>query len=100
MKTRSAIGKASMMALLMALLALWATVTIAGLNEDLIKASERGDLPQVKRLLAKGAEVNAKTEFSITALIWPKDGRTALMAASERGHREVVQLLLATGAEV
>ena len=48
---RSAIGKKRMMALLMAVLALWVTVAIAGINEDLINASKRGDLAEVKRLL-------------------------------------------------
>jgi ankyrin repeat protein len=78
-----------MMALLMALVALWATVAIARVNEDLIEASKRGDLPEVKRLLAKGAEVNAKDE----------KGRTALMRASKRGQWEVMELLIKAGAK-
>ena len=52
--TRAGFGKTSMTALLMAVVALWATVTIAGLNEDLVEASKRGNFPDFKRLFAKG----------------------------------------------
>jgi hypothetical protein len=62
----------------------------AGMNEYLMKVAFRGDLPEVKLLLAAGAAVNAKDE----------KGRTALILASMQGHREVVQALLAAGAEV
>ena len=58
--------------------------------EDLINAALHGDAAAVQALLAKGAEVNAKAN----------DGVTALMAASEEGHGEVVEALLAKGAEV
>jgi hypothetical protein len=44
----------------------------------------------VQALLAKGAEVNAKEEH----------GMTALMAASFKGHLDIVQALLAKGADV
>ena len=44
----------------------------------------------VQALLAKGAEVNAKNN----------NGVTALMAASLSGHLEVLQALLAKGADV
>src|SRR5208337_5502443 len=79
-----------MMVLLMAVVALWATSAIAGVNEDLWQAAKRGDLPEIKSLLDKGAEVNAKND----------NGSTALMAASLQGHPEIVQALLAKGAEV
>ena len=59
-------------------------------NEDLRQAVSRGDLPEVKRLIAKGAEVNAKGKY----------GSTPLMHASMNGDREVVQELLSKGAEV
>lgn len=85
-----AIGKAGVMALLMAVLALWATVAIAGVNEDLIMAIEfGGDLPKVKRALANGADVNFKLR-----------GITPLMRASTWAHKDIVQLLLAKGADV
>lgn len=50
----------------------------------------RGDVAEVKRLLADGAYVNAKDG----------NGFTALMTASVNGHKEVVELLLAKGADV
>ena len=49
-----------------------------------------GNLPEVKLLLAEGAEVNARHKYGITAL----------MLASNNGCLEVVQALLAEGAEV
>ena len=120
---RSAIGKVGMMAFLVAVTALWTFGAYAGLNENLIEASRRGDLREVKGLLAEGANVNAKDEFGMTALIRAtgeghrevvqilldkeadvnaKDhyGFTALKNASHRGHREVVQALLDKGADV
>ena len=80
--------------------ALGATVPIAGLNEDLYKASGRGDLPEVKRLLAKGADVNGKIEVGGELGIPKGATTTALIAASSDGHREVVEALLAGGADV
>jgi uncharacterized protein len=68
---------------------LWAAVVVAGMNEGLMAAAYRGDLPEVQRLLAKGAEVNAKMD----------DGRTALMIASQKGHAEVSALLIKAGAK-
>jgi hypothetical protein len=87
--SRVAVGKASWVAWLMAVVALWATVAFAGVNEDLMQAAERGDLPKVKRLLAKGAKVNAKSN----------PGDTALMFATEAGHRELRELLIQAGAK-
>ncbi len=87
---KSAIGKAGIMASLVAALALGTIGAIAGLNEDLIDASWRGDLPEVKRLFAEGANVNAKDKF----------GMTALIRATGEGHRAVVQILLDKGADV
>jgi len=56
----------------------------------LAASSETGNVEEVKRLLAAGADVNAMT----------KDGMTALMLASKNGHSEVVKLLLAAKANV
>ncbi len=67
-----------------------AGVALAGSVEDLIDAAYKGDLKEVKVLLDKGANVNAK----------PNTGVTALMVASQNGHKDVVQLLLDKGAEV
>jgi ankyrin repeat protein len=60
------------------------------LDADFIKAAFAGEFPEVKRLLDKGANVNAKRD----------NGVTALMGASIEGHQEVVELLLAKGADV
>jgi ankyrin repeat protein len=70
-------------------------VTFAGaadndINADLIKSAFSGDLSEVERLLAAGANVNAKRD----------NGITALMGASIEGYQEVVAFLLAKGADV
>ena len=49
----------------------------------------RGHNESVKLLLAKGADVNAKTNI----------GSTPLMAAKERNHTEIVKLLKMHGAK-
>jgi serine/threonine-protein phosphatase 6 regulatory ankyrin repeat subunit B len=62
-----------------------------GANEaelDLIKAAQKGDLAQVKSLIAAGVNVNVMV------------GDTALMTASEEGDVKVVQALLAAKADV
>jgi hypothetical protein len=84
-----AVGKISMMALLIAVVLLRVTVAIAGINENLVEAAKRGDLPEVKRLLAEGAEANAKDQY----------GKTALARASMKGHWEVQDMLLKAGAK-
>lgn len=81
---------AKALAVWMVILALWATTAIAGMNEDFFNAAGKGDLSVLKRLIAKGAEVNAKGA----------DGVTALILASQNGHKEAVQALLDKGAEV
>ena len=48
-----------------------------------------GDITKVKALLAKGADVNAKTN----------DGKTALMYAADKGYTEIVRLLKQAGAK-
>src|ERR671912_406453 len=60
------------------------------LNEQLYEAARKGDAAEVKALLDKGADVNAKFRY----------GATALFKAAERGHTEVVRLLLERGADV
>ncbi|HZI20007.1 MAG TPA: ankyrin repeat domain-containing protein [Pyrinomonadaceae bacterium] len=56
----------------------------------LMLAAFKGDLPAVRRLLAEGADVNARDEV----------GDTALMFAAFRGHEAIVNLLLSRGANV
>ena len=60
------------------------------LNEQLWEAARKGDPAEVKALLDKGADVNAKFRY----------GTTALFKAAERGHTEVVRLLIERGADV
>ena len=60
------------------------------LNEQLYEAVRKGDAAEVKALLDKGADVNAKFRY----------GATALFKAAERGHTEVVKLLIERGADV
>jgi ankyrin repeat protein len=57
---------------------------------QLLTASGKGDLKEVKTLIDKGTCVNARGV----------DGRTALMEAAYGGHTEVVRLLLEKGADV
>jgi ankyrin repeat protein len=88
-----------------------------------ILAPVKTNLEVVRALLAKGADVNAKTSDGMTALMLAAEyegidvvqallakgadvnakasgGTTALMFASKQGHLEVVQTLLAKGADV
>jgi outer membrane protein assembly factor BamB len=60
------------------------------LSEDLWAAARKGDADALKALLAKGADVNAKTPY----------GATALSFAADKGHLAVVKLLLAQKADV
>ena len=57
----------------------------------LMRAAEAGRVDEVRRLLRKGADVNAKIE--------DLGGLTALMLAAHRGHLEVVKILLRAGAD-
>jgi ankyrin repeat protein len=82
--------KVGTLSLLSMVFALWATVAVAGANEDLIEAATKGDLPTVKRLIAWGADVNARNIRR----------ETALMFASRNGSKKIVQLLIAKEADV
>jgi hypothetical protein len=72
------------------LLALFTTVRAGDINEDLIEAARKSDAEKVKALLAKGADVNARTRY----------GATALSFACDRGSLEVVKILIEHGADV
>jgi ankyrin repeat protein len=97
----------------------WATPQ----GDDLLRAAGMGDLARVKALLQAGADVNAKGEGGITALMLAslngradivrvlldaraevnasdKEGFTALLAAAQYSHLEVVRALLAAKADV
>jgi len=58
------------------------------LEEDLLAAARKGDLPAVKALLEKGAPLEAKSRY----------GQTPLFFAARNGHQEVVTFLLSKGA--
>ena len=60
------------------------------LNDQLYEAARKGDAAEVRAVLDKGADVNAKFRY----------GATALFKAAERGHTEVVRLLIERGADV
>jgi len=60
------------------------------LNKELLKASEKGDVEKVKKLLEEGADVNAKDFL----------GFTSLHLAASNGHFNVVKLLIEKGADV
>jgi outer membrane protein assembly factor BamB len=59
-------------------------------SNDLWDAAKKGDVAAVEALLAKGADVNAKTEY----------GATALHFAADKGHLAVVQTLLKNKADI
>ena len=52
-------------------------------------AAVRGDVDEIRTLVAAGAQLNARGEH----------GYTALHSAVEQGHRDAVEFLLALGAE-
>ena len=56
-------------------------------NSKLLKAAIAGHAAQVERLLTKGADVEARDQ----------DGMTALMTAESKGHTEVVRILKQAG---
>ncbi|GEM_PF-5867703 len=58
--------------------------------QELINAAQKGDLAEVKALIASGVDVNTKT----------RSGNTALMWASFEGHAEVGKILIAAKADV
>ena len=67
------------------------STALAGQLEDkLIDAARKGDMSNVRVLLAKGANIEAKDDFDCTALI----------RAAENGHTKVVKLLLSKGANI
>ena len=62
----------------------------AKLNEALWEAVRRGDAAEVKSLLDRGADVDARGRYQ----------QTPLFKAAERGNAEIVKLLLERGADV
>lgn len=70
------------------------TMTIATMpskEQQLIDAASEGDIVMVKKLINKGAYVNARDD-----ILW----QTALMEAAGSGHTEIVKILIDAGANV
>lgn len=67
-----------------------AHVSDPSLDQALMDAAEKGGEEAVARLLAAGADVNAKD----------KSGATPLHEAARRGHTGAVRLLVEAGADV
>ena len=60
------------------------------LNNQLLEASEKGDINMVKQLIREGADVNNANNYGYTPLMW----------ANTRGHLEIVKYLMEQGANV
>ncbi len=74
---------------LITVLTLYAVIGYASdANEDLLAAVRKQDVPAVKALLDKGANVNAKSPY----------GATPLFFAADRGNLEIIKILLDRGA--
>ncbi len=56
----------------------------------LIDAAEKGDINEVRRILAKGININAVGYW----------GKTALSTAAYKGHKDIVSLLIEHGADL
>ena len=57
---------------------------------ELYESAGDGDLESIKKCLANGAYMNAKSKYGETALVW----------ASKYGHFEIVKILVENGADV
>jgi outer membrane protein assembly factor BamB len=69
---------------------LWISGYVHGQDvNSLWAASVRGDLPHVRQCISAGVDLNAKTEYGVTAL----------SVACDHGHEAVVQALLEAGAD-
>jgi outer membrane protein assembly factor BamB len=60
------------------------------LHEELWAAARAGDAARAKAALDKGADVNAKARYNMTALSF----------AADKGHLDVIKLLLEKGADI
>lgn len=67
-----------------------ASETDQAMNEAVVSAAERGDIPTVLTLLAAGADINYRDA----------DGRTPVMAATHANQVETVRALIAAGADI
>ncbi len=60
------------------------------LNEELLKACKDGKFEDAQKWLERGADVNARAKY----------GMTALMKACVNGHTDVAQVLIERGADI
>jgi outer membrane protein assembly factor BamB len=67
----------------------FSSIANADVNADLLAAAKKGDAAAVKKLIADGADVNAKTPYGVTALL----------QAAGKGHLEIVKILLENKAD-
>jgi len=67
------------------------------LNKALFKAVKVGDMLEIERLIAEGADINANAVGDTRA---KQTGWTVLLEAATRGHTEVARLLIKNGADV
>ena len=107
--------------------AIFAEASTKEKNVQLIQAAERGNLTDVQDALNDGADVNAKNDIGLTALmrasycgytngnyaevvkllldkgadvnIKTNEGKTALMIAKDKGQKEIVGMLERSGAK-
>jgi ankyrin repeat protein len=82
--------KPPLLCLILCGLSLATSAQTANLNEELLTAARKSDLAAVKALLARGADVNAKSPY----------GATPLFFACDRGSLEIVKTLVESGADV
>jgi hypothetical protein len=66
------------------------SVQMPALDEELLEAARKGNLPAVQQLVAKGANLEAKSPY----------GQTPLYFAARNGHADVVRFLLGKGAKI
>ena len=72
------------------------------LNDKLIEAVEAGDLEEVRRLLASGADVNARDKCTREGFGFDRGNdpvETALICAVRNDNLPVARLLLESGAD-
>lgn len=68
--------------------------------KTLVHAAQSGDVEDVERHLANGADINGLEQVTVDEEGCVEVEQTALMAAASSGHMEVVKLLLGKGADV
>jgi len=75
--------------------AIFAEASTKDKNVQLVQAAERGNLTDVQNALNNGADVNAKDDRGLTALM-----RASYGGYTNGSYAEIVKLLLAKGADI